>query len=390
VIWVEWHSSAMRDESGRVISILSLAQDVSSRIQAEERLQYMATHDGLTALPNKVLLNDRLEGALARAHRGRTRVGVMFLDLDHFKDVNDTLGHRVGDLLLKEVSRRIRATLRQSDLLARISGDEFVVVLEDLPDEGAPELVAHKILEEVRRPFQVEGHEIHVSGSLGLALYPEDGGDAETLLKNADAAMYHAKELGRNAFRMFSVELGERRAHRMRVEKALRRALRDDELQLHFQPIMDVASGRVTRAEALLRWPGPRSRAGDARGLHPARRGDGAGPRGRPMGARGRVQAGARVARRRDRRDRVVREPVGEPAARRGAGRGPEEAPRPHRVRAHLAGIRDHRDQHGARRGGREPHAGESCALSACASRSTTSAPATRACRTCATCPSTC
>jgi diguanylate cyclase (GGDEF)-like protein len=181
----------------------------------------------------------------------------MFLDLDHFKDVNDTLGHRVGDLLLKEVSRRIRATLRQSDVLARISGDEFVVVLEDIPDEGAPERVAHKILDEVRRPFTLEGHEIHVSGSLGLALYPEDGKDAETLLKNADAAMYHAKELGRNAFRMFSTELGERRAHRMRVEKALRRALKNDELQLHFQPIMDVTTGEVTRAEALLRWRDP-------------------------------------------------------------------------------------------------------------------------------------
>lgn len=257
VIWVEWHNSALRDESGRVISILSLAQDVSSRIQAEERLQYMATHDGLTALPNTVLLNDRLEAALARAQRARRRVGVMFLDLDHFKDVNDTLGHRIGDLLLKEVSRRVRAALRQSDVLARISGDEFVVVLEDLPDEGSHERVAHKILEEMRRPFQVEGHEIHVSGSLGLALYPEDGADAETLLKNADAAMYHAKELGRNAFRMFSTELGERRAHRAQVEKALRRALRDGELLLHFQPIMEVATGNVTRAEALLRWKDP-------------------------------------------------------------------------------------------------------------------------------------
>ena len=257
VIWVEWHNSALRDESGRVISILSLAQDVSSRIQAEERLQFMATHDGLTALPNTVLLNDRLEAALARAHRSHRRVAVMFLDLDHFKDVNDTLGHRVGDLLLKDVARRIRAGLRQSDVLARISGDEFVVVLEDLPDEGSPERVAHKILEEVRRPFQVEGHEIHVSGSLGLALYPEDGNDAETLLKNADAAMYHAKELGRNAFRMFSLELGQRRAHRMQVEKALRRALRGEELQLHFQPIMDVATGDVVRAEALLRWRDP-------------------------------------------------------------------------------------------------------------------------------------
>ena len=257
VIWVEWHNSALRDASGKLVSILSLAQDVSSRIQAEERLQYMATHDGLTALPNTVLLNDRLAAALARAQRARLRVGVMFLDLDHFKDVNDTLGHRVGDLLLKEVSRRIRALLRQSDVLARISGDEFVVVLEDLPDEGAHERVAHKILDEVRRPFNVEGHEIHVSGSLGLALYPEDGKDAETLLKNADAAMYDAKELGRNGFRTFSNELGERRAHRMRVEKALRRALKADELQLHFQPILDLASGEVTRAEALLRWQDP-------------------------------------------------------------------------------------------------------------------------------------
>jgi diguanylate cyclase (GGDEF)-like protein/PAS domain S-box-containing protein len=257
VIWVEWHNSALRDEAGRVISILSLAQDVSSRIQAEERLQFMATHDGLTGLPNSVLLNDRLEAAIGRARRGKRQVGVMFLDLDHFKDVNDTLGHRVGDLLLKELSRRIRAALRQSDVLARISGDEFVVVLEDIPDDAAPDHVARKILDEVRRPFNVEGHEIHVSGSLGLAVYPEDGSDVDSLLKNADAAMYHAKELGRNGFRMFSVELGQRRTQRLLVETALRRALRENELTLHFQPIMDIATGRVQRAEALLRWHDP-------------------------------------------------------------------------------------------------------------------------------------
>ncbi len=257
VIWVEWHNSALRDDAGQVISILSLAQDVSSRILAEERLQFMATHDGLTALPNSVLLNDRLEAALARAKRARTRVGVMFLDLDHFKDVNDTLGHRVGDALLRELARRIRASLRQSDLLARISGDEFVVLLEDVTDDYAPEHVARKILDEVRRPFQLEGNEIHVSCSLGLALHPEDGTDAETLLKNADAAMYHAKELGRNGFRSFSAELGERRTQRVQVETALRRALRADELSLHYQPIMDLATGTVHRAEALLRWQDP-------------------------------------------------------------------------------------------------------------------------------------
>jgi len=167
------------------------------------------------------------------------------------------LGHRVGDGLLKELSRRIRGALRESDLLARISGDEFVVVLEDLPDEGAPERVARMILEEVRRPFQVEGNEIHVSGSLGLALHPDDGADAETLLKNADAAMYHAKELGRNGFRVFSSELASRRTRRLQVETALRRALRENELVLYFQPIVEIASGEVRRAEALLRWRDP-------------------------------------------------------------------------------------------------------------------------------------
>jgi diguanylate cyclase (GGDEF)-like protein/PAS domain S-box-containing protein len=257
VIWVEWHYSALRDESGQLVSILSLAQDVSSRIQAEERLQYMATHDGLTGLPNSVLLNDRLAAALVRAHRSGGRVGVMFLDLDHFKDVNDTLGHRVGDLLLKELARRIRGALRQSDVLARVSGDEFVIVMEDFPDESAPELVARKVLDEVRRPFHLEGHELHVSGSLGLALHPEDGADGETLLKNADAAMYHAKELGRNGFRLFSAELAARRSQRLQVETALRRALRGNELALHYQPIVDISTGAVHRAEALLRWFDP-------------------------------------------------------------------------------------------------------------------------------------
>ena len=257
VIWVEWHNSALRDEHGQVISILSLAQDVSSRIQAEERLQYMATHDGLTGLPNSVLLNDRLNAALIRAKRAKKRVGVMFLDLDHFKDVNDSLGHRIGDGLLKELARRIRGGLRQSDLLARVSGDEFVVLLEDVPLDGAPDLVASKMLEEVRRPFNVEGHEIHVSGSLGIAIYPDDGADSETLLKNADAAMYHAKELGRNGFRMFSEELARRRQMKVQVETALRRALRGDELTLHYQPIMDMATREIRRAEALLRWNDP-------------------------------------------------------------------------------------------------------------------------------------
>ena len=257
VIWVEWHNSALRDAEGRLVSILSLAQDVSSRIQAEERLQFMATHDGLTGLPNRLLLPDRLSAALSRAQRHGHGVAVLFLDLDHFKDVNDTLGHRVGDELLKDLARRIRGSLRQSDLLVRLSGDEFVVVLEDLEGDSGPDRVAQKILDDVMRPFPIDGHEVLVSASLGYAVYPEDGDDPETLLKNADAAMYHAKELGRNSYRAFSRSLAQRRDQRLGLEAALRRAIRLGEFELHYQPILDVATGRVCHAEALVRWHDP-------------------------------------------------------------------------------------------------------------------------------------
>jgi diguanylate cyclase (GGDEF)-like protein/PAS domain S-box-containing protein len=254
VIWVEWHNSALRDDEGRFVSLLSLAQDVSSRIQAEERLQFMATHDGLTGLPNRLMLTERLGGAIARAQRFGNRVAVMFLDLDHFKDVNDTLGHRVGDELLRNLARRVRATLRQSDLLVRLSGDEFVILLEDLEGDGGPDRVAQKILEDVMRPFPIEGHDVQVSASLGFAVYPEDGHDPDTLLKNADAAMYHAKELGRNSYRAFSHALAQRRDERIGIEQALRLALKKGSFELHFQPILEVATGRVTHVEALLRW----------------------------------------------------------------------------------------------------------------------------------------
>ncbi len=257
VIWVEWHNSALRDAEGRLVSILSFAQDVSMRIQAEERLQYMATHDGLTGLPNRLVLGDRLSGALARAQRSGHGMAVIFLDLDHFKDVNDTLGHKVGDELLKSLSRRVRGLLRQSDLLARISGDEFVIVLEDLGGEGGPDRVAQKILDEVLRPFRIEENEVQVSASLGYAVFPDDGPDAETLLKNADAAMYHAKELGRNSYRAFSKNLAQRREQRLGLESALRRALRNREFELYYQPILDVVTGRVSHVEALLRWNDP-------------------------------------------------------------------------------------------------------------------------------------
>jgi diguanylate cyclase (GGDEF)-like protein len=184
-------------------------------------------------------------------------VAVLFLDLDHFKDVNDTLGHKVGDELLRSLSRRIRGALRQSDLLVRISGDEFIVVIEDLEGEGGPDRVAQKILDETLRPFPIEGHDVQVSASLGYAIFPDDGADAETLLKNADAAMYHAKELGRNSYRAFSRSLAQRRDQRLGLEAALRRAIRNREFELYYQPILDVVTGHVAHVEALLRWNDP-------------------------------------------------------------------------------------------------------------------------------------
>jgi len=257
VAWMEWHNSALRDANGAVVSILSLAQDVSSRIQAEERLQFMATHDGLTGLPNRVLLTDRLASAISRAQRSGQGMAVLFLDLDHFKDVNDTFGHRIGDELLKGMARRVRGSLRQSDILVRLSGDEFVIVLEGLENESGPDRVAQKILDDVMRPFAIDDHEVQVSGSLGYAVFPADGGDPETLLKNADAAMYHAKELGRNSYRAFSKSLAQRRDRRLGIELGLKRAIRQGEFELHYQPILDVAAGHVAHVEALVRWRDP-------------------------------------------------------------------------------------------------------------------------------------
>lgn len=257
VAWVEWHNSALRDASGAVVSILSLAQDVSSRIQAEERLQFMATHDGLTGLPNRVLLTDRLTSAISRAQRSGAGMAVLFLDLDHFKDVNDTFGHRIGDELLKSLARRVRGSLRQSDLLVRLSGDEFVIVLEGLESDAGPDRVAQKILDDVMRPFAIENHEVQVSASLGYAVFPADGGDPETLLKNADAAMYHAKELGRSSYRAFSKSLAQRRDRRLEIEQALKRAIRKGEFELYYQPILDVGAGHVSHVEALVRWRDP-------------------------------------------------------------------------------------------------------------------------------------
>jgi diguanylate cyclase (GGDEF)-like protein/PAS domain S-box-containing protein len=244
-------------DDGRITGLRGTALDISERKRAEARIEELATRDPLTGLPNRLLLSDRLAQGIAGASRGGDQLAVMFIDLDHFKAINDTLGHHVGDLLLKDVAKRLGAVVRKDDTLARLGGDEFVVVLEGLRSPEDAGQVAQKILNSLSHPYQIEGHDLRTAASVGIALYPSDGEDAATLMRHADTAMYAAKSGGRKNYQFFSAEMNTRAVERGRLEAALRRATTDGELRLFYQPRVDVASGRVTGAEALLRWRHP-------------------------------------------------------------------------------------------------------------------------------------
>ena len=253
-IWCEWYHSCLLDEQGSIVSILSFVQDVSSRIQAEERLQYLATRDALTGLPNRLLLQERLAQAIAQAKRNGRHVGVLYIDLDRFKNVNDTLGHRIGDELLKQVTNSLSAALRETDLLARLGGDEFMVIVEDFDDAAVLNRVAQKLQDAIAQPFQIEEHDIYVTSSIGISIYPDDSDDPEGLLKHADVAMYRSKELGRNTYQFFDADLAARRLKQHTLESALRTAVKECALKLHYQPIVRIADRKIVGAEALLRW----------------------------------------------------------------------------------------------------------------------------------------
>lgn len=257
VIWCEWHNSVLRDDSGEILSILSFAQDVSDRVDAQEKLEAMATHDALTGLPNRVLLHLQLAQTLDRARHRQRQVAVLFIDLDRFKNVNDSLGHRMGDELLRMIGRRLGLALRKGDFLARLGGDEFTVLLEDLNDAEDAVPVAAKLLEVIQQPYWVHGHAVHISASIGVSIFPDDGDDPDTLLKNADVAMYRAKDAGKNVYQFFAREMGARQQEQMALETALRWAVKNEELEIRFQPKLEIASGRIVGAEALLRWNDP-------------------------------------------------------------------------------------------------------------------------------------
>jgi diguanylate cyclase (GGDEF)-like protein/PAS domain S-box-containing protein len=231
-----------------------LAGIAIERDRAEERVRHMAQHDALTGLPNRLLLRDRVNQSISQAARNRRQVAVMFIDLDQFKDINDSLGHQVGDQLLRSVARRLQRCLRQGDTVARLGGDEFVVSLNELNDTNEAMMVAGKILQTLRRTFVVDRHELHVTGSVGISLYPTNGEDAESLMRAADAAMYHAKEKGRDNYQFFVPRLNEAARRRLTIANRLRQAVQRNEFSLHYQPQIDLQNGTIFSAEALLRW----------------------------------------------------------------------------------------------------------------------------------------
>ena len=257
VIWFESTSRALFDADGAMTEIISVSRDISERRRAEEQIEYQAYHDGLTGLPNRLLFRDRLTIALAHAKRQQAPLVLMFLDLDRFKIVNDTLGHSLGDALLRVVAARLRAVLREGDTIARMGGDEFTVLLADLKEARDAARIAQKLLETVAEPVRVEGHELYVTTSIGIAVFPNDGDTAELLLKNADSAMYQAKDAGRNSYRLCTQAMNSRAAERLSLENALRRAIDRGELVLHYQPLVRLETGAVEGMEALLRWNRP-------------------------------------------------------------------------------------------------------------------------------------
>jgi diguanylate cyclase (GGDEF)-like protein len=227
------------------------------KTRADQRIEYLASHDSLTNLPNREMFNGLLRHAIETAHRYQRRFAVLFIDLDRFKIINDSLGHDAGDVLLVEIANRLRGALRASDAVARLGGDEFVVILEQAGDTSDVERIAGHLLSVLSQPLQLSGHECHTTASIGIAMYPADGADAQTLTKNADMAMYLAKEDGKNGFRYFTKEIKAQSIERLTLETALRYALERNQFDLHYQPKVDMATGQITGVEALLRWTHP-------------------------------------------------------------------------------------------------------------------------------------
>ncbi|MCZ7563165.1 MAG: EAL domain-containing protein [Burkholderiales bacterium] len=257
VRWVRDRAFSVRDAGGRPIRLAGICEDVTRRRAAEDDLVRLAHYDVLTGLPNRVLFQDRVAQEIARARRNGGGAALMFIDLDRFKVINDTLGHDVGDELLKQVARRLTGSLRASDTVSRFGGDEFAVLMTELRDSQAAGHVADKVISAFAQPFLLGGQETYVTASIGIALYPVDGDLPATLVKHADIAMYRAKELNRNNVQFYTPKNNARAIERLRLENDLRKALEREQFVLYFQPKVDLATRHVCGAEALLRWRHP-------------------------------------------------------------------------------------------------------------------------------------
>ncbi len=245
------------NSNNAVPMVMVWVSDISGRKHIEDTIRQMAYYDSLTGLPNRNLLNDRLAVALARARRNGEKVAIMFLDLDNFKTINDTLGHDMGDLLLKDVSNKLQNTLRQEDTVARMGGDEFIVVAPEIKSTEDAGILAQKILQQFEEAIVIENQELFVGCSIGISTFPEDGSDSKTLLKNADMALYRAKDRGKNNFQLYTPALNFKAMERMAIEKNLRKAVEREEFDLVFQPKIELATGKIVGLEGLLRWDSP-------------------------------------------------------------------------------------------------------------------------------------
>lgn len=255
--WTELLLTPVRDERGEVNHFVGVLNEITEQKRYEERLLWQSHHDTLTGLPNRVLLQERLNLGMAYANRSGRLMAVLFIDLDHFKLVNDSLGHELGDRLLQQVGERLSGLLRESDTVARQGGDEFVVILSELKLDEHAGKVCQKLLDALTEPFEVEGRTLRIAASVGIALYPRDAEDTQNLLRFADTALYRAKELGRNNFQFFTDAMNARMLERLVLESGLHQAVANDELLLHYQPQVELDNGRVLGAEALLRWRHP-------------------------------------------------------------------------------------------------------------------------------------
>ena len=252
-IWISENARAVRDEAGTLLFYEGTVEDVTESKLNQEKLEHLANHDPVTGLPNRLLMNDRLRQMMLNAQRSNSIVAVALVDLDHFKLINDTFGHNCGDQLLQTMAHRMLACVRESDTVVRLGGDEFVLLLSGIGRGEAMSQVTQRVLQAIARPSQIEGRELSVSCSVGVSIFPRDGRDVQTLLKNADTAMYKAKEFGRNNFQFYSPEMNAVIAERLEMQSALRSAIEYEQFVLLYQPKVDLVSGQIAGMEALLR-----------------------------------------------------------------------------------------------------------------------------------------